>query len=117
MNEKIAAAALKSGKRVFPGPSHPACMNAILTDEHLTSDQKVAMLLDTEDGFVTNTGRFITREEAFQIAQAQKQMTDHQYSEPEANKAFYGGAEPRLDSGLIKEWAELTPEGRMRLDG
>lgn len=117
MTEKIAAAALKARDQVYTGPTHAACMNAILTDERLTSDQKVAMLLDTDDGFVTNTGRFVSREEAFQIAQAQKQMTDHQYSEPEANKAFYGGAEPRLDSGLIKEWAEFTDDAKARLHG
>jgi hypothetical protein len=77
------------------------------------------LLIDgSEDGFVTDEGRFVTREEAFVIAQKNKQMISHPCADnPEYNKDFYGTKEPSLDSGLIREWAEFTHVGKLALMG
>jgi hypothetical protein len=109
MPEKISAAAVKVGERVFTGETHMACLNVILQSTEFTPHQRARMSLAGEDGFVTNIGRFVTREEGFEIAKAQGQMITHPCADdPAANMAFYGGTKPRLDSGLIREYAKFT---------
>ncbi len=111
MTEKIAAAALKVGDLIFTGPSHMACAVTLMSLEDLTADEKRAMFLAREQGFVTDVGRFVSREEAFQIAKAQDQII----KQPRANKESCGCDEPKLDSDLIREYAPMTPAGRALL--
>lgn len=116
--EKIAAAAIRvPGGRIFTGVTHAGAQVSLIEDPSLTGAQKVDMMANIEDGFMTTEGRFVSREEAFQIAQHHKQMIDHPYAnDPEANKAFYQGAQPKLDSGLLKEYAPMTRVGRVLLE-
>ena len=65
-------------------------------------------LLAAEDGFVDAAGVFLTREEAFERAAANKQLKNVAQSEPEENKRFYGGKKPRLDSGIIENYCPLV---------
>jgi len=59
--EKIEFAALKYKERVFTGKRHA------LIAEKIYEDFKI-MLDETEQGFVTNNGRFVNRSEAAKIA-------------------------------------------------
>ena len=103
MNEKIAAAALRIGNEVYTGTTHFAAMRAVIELPGVESSTIARMLMDAEDGFVTDTGRFVTRSEAFDIAREQGQINHAELSDPEANKEFYQSDEPSLDSGLIGE--------------
>jgi hypothetical protein len=103
--EMISAAAIRCGDQVFTGPTHIAIMKKI-TLLGAPADQKCKMLLDGEDGFVTDTGRVVSREEGFKIAKSSHQIVG-ELGDPEKNKAFYGGDEPRLDSGIVEFFAPL----------
>jgi len=84
-----------------------AVMKKIIRLPDVDPAKAAQLLLNGVDGFVTDTGRFIDRSEAFQVAAKSRQMSDHEYADPEKNKAFYGTDKPSLDSGLIEHWAEL----------
>jgi prophage tail gpP-like protein len=103
--EKIAAAAIKIGNEVYTGMTHFAVMRRIVMMPDVASGTVAQMILDGMDGFVTDAGRFVDRAEAFRIAAQARQMSDHEYADPEKNKAFYGTEEPSLDSGLIEHYA------------
>lgn len=105
--ERITAAAIKVGDKVYTGATHMNAMCVIIDLPNVSSADKAEMLLAGQDGFVTDTGRFVSREEAYVIAQAAKQLKDLPQSEPEFNKEFYNSEEPRLDSGLIEKYAPL----------
>ncbi len=62
-------AAVKLGDQTFTGPSHMHAINA--ASDRLGNAAVDALLLksgNSADGFVTNTGRYVTREEAGQLA-------------------------------------------------
>lgn len=103
--EKISAAAIRCGDQTFTAATHFAAMKTII-QLGVPSEQKCAMLLYGVDGFVTDTGRFVSREEGFIIAKRSRQITG-ELGDPEKNKEFYGGAEPRLDSGIVEFFAPL----------
>jgi len=101
----ISAAAIRCGDQVFTGPTHFAVLKKIIGLD-LPGDHKSKMMLNGEDGFVTNTGRLVSREEGFKIAKSKRQIIG-ELGDPEKNKAFYGGDEPRLDSGILEFYAPL----------
>lgn len=105
-HEKIAAAAIKIGDEVFTGPVHFACMQKVIA---LPIDPKqiVSMLVSAVDGFITDTGRFVDRNEAFELASASRQLKDVAQANPAANMDFYGTPKPSLDSGLIESYAPM----------
>lgn len=104
--ERITAAALRVGDEIFTGPVHFMCRQKIFA---LPIDPKqiVSMLTHTEDGFVTDTGRFVDRIEGYAIAKAAGQLKDVPQSDPEKNMEFYGTPKPSLDSGLIESYAPM----------
>ncbi len=116
MTERIAAAAVKVSDRLFTGPSHMTCAVTLMSLEDLTTDEKRAMFLAREQGFVTDAGRFVSREEAFKIAKAQSQIIDQPcVNHPEGNEEPCACDEPKLDSDMIREYAPMTPAGRALL--
>jgi len=102
-SEKIAASALRCGEQIFTGPTHFAAMHKII-GLPVSAEQKAQMMLDAVDGFVTDAGRFVTREEGYAIAKGVGQIGGD-LADPVKNKAFYGGSEPRLDSGMVESMA------------
>lgn len=108
--EKISAAAICCGDQVFTGPTHIAILRKI-TLLDVPAKQRCQMLLSGEDGFVTDTGRFVSREEGFKIAKHSNQIAG-ELGDPEKNKAFYGGDEPRLDSGIMEFYAPIKINNR-----
>jgi len=105
--EKIAAAAIKIGDQVFTGTTHFGAMREIA--QSLPADQVATAMLDGEDGFLTTDGRFVDRAEAFEIAQASRQISSVQgLDDPEKNKAFYGTEKPSLDSGIVESYAPMS---------
>lgn len=108
MNEKIAFAAIRAGERIWLGTVHIKAEVAVLHDANLSGTEKERILMDKVDGFLTNTARFVFREEAFEIAKAAGQMIQHELADdPWRNMDVYGGDKPRLDSGLIKNYAPM----------
>jgi hypothetical protein len=72
-DEKIATAALNVNGRIYTGPSHMDAMMAAERIEKMPLDEmRQGPILD---GFVTNTGRFVSRWEAADIAARAKQGT------------------------------------------
>ena len=97
--EMISAAAIRCGDLVFTGPTHFAALKKI-TLLALPATQRHEMMLNGVDGFVTDAGRVVSREEGFKIAKSSCQIVG-ELGDPERNKEFYGGDEPRLDSGIV----------------
>ena len=87
-------------------------MRKIITLD-VPAEQKTQMMLDAVDGFVTDEGRFVTREEGYAIARASRQIGGD-LADPAKNKAFYGGTEPRLDSGMVESMAPFKAGFRRR---
>jgi len=105
--EKIAAAAIRVGTEVFTAPTHFMAMQKIILIPGVQPATIADMILQGEDGFVTDQGRFVDRAEAFRIASHARQMGNHELADPQANMAFYKTNEPSLDSGLIESYATL----------
>lgn len=105
--EKIAAAAIRVGNEVYTAPTHFACMQKIIAIPGIDAETIAGMIMNGEDGFVTDQGRFVDRAEAFQVAAYSGQMGSHELSDPEKNMEFYKTAKPSLDSGLIESYAPL----------
>lgn len=105
--EKIAAAAIRVGNEVYTAPTHFAAMQAIIAIPGVDPATIADMLLRGEDGFVTDTGRFIDRAEAFQIASNAGQIAAHELADPQKNMDFFKTDKPSLDSGLIESYAPL----------
>ena len=108
MKEQIAFAAIRTEHRLFVGTTHIEAEASLVREPGLAGEEKARLLLARVDGFLTDTGRFVFREEAFKIAAQAAQMIDHPCAnDPAANQAFYGGDQPKLDSGLIKDYAPI----------
>lgn len=105
--EKIAGAAIRVGNEVFVGSTHFAAMRRIVEMPGVDPATVADMIMRGEDGFVTDTGRFVSRSEAFQIASEQGQLAHTELADPERNKAFYSTPEPSLDSGMMEGYAPL----------
>ena len=106
-NEKIAAAAIRIGNEVFTGTTHFAAMRKIIAMPGVDPATISGMILKGEDGFVTDSGRFEDRAEAFEIARAQKQISHTELADPEKNMAFYNTDKPSLDSGIVESYARM----------
>lgn len=100
---KIAAAAIKMGTEVYTGRTHFEAMHNFLKNADLPADKKAEMLLISVDGFITDDGEFLDRSAAFEVAAKANQLINHEYSDPEKNKAFFQTDKPSLDSGLVAE--------------
>lgn len=72
MPEKIDRAAIKIGERIFAGPNHAAAIRAAEQSTGRGFDELLSAFMG--DGFVTNTGRFVSRDEAANIANVAHQM-------------------------------------------
>ncbi len=108
--EKIAAAALKVDDRVYTGVTHFMAMRKIIQDPSIDPADLADVLLACQDGFVTDTGRYVTRDEAFVIANAANQIKPSELNlhDPEKNKDFYQTDKPSLDSGMVMDsYAEM----------
>lgn len=69
--EKVAQAAVRYDAEVFTGRNHALIMGALYDRfETLPANEEGRL----EDGFVTNTGRFITRQEAMALAVSSGQL-------------------------------------------
>lgn len=99
---KVALAAIRVGDVVYTGRTHFEALKKLLSNESLTAEDRSRMALDGEDGFLDTEGNFLTREEAFELASRQHQISHPTLADPEANKEFYGGDKPRLDSGILE---------------
>ena len=112
MEEKIVASALLIGGKLYTSATHLGCMIKYQEDPDIDKDTKTIEMAHSEEGFLTSLGRFVSRKDAYPLARAGNQLTDNPFAQDvELNKRFYGGDDPTLDSGLIKEWAELSPRG------
>lgn len=107
MTEKIAAAAIRVGNDIFTGTTHFAAMRRIIDTPGVDPNAVAQMVLRGEDGFITDTGRFVDRAEAFEIARQQDQIAHSDLADPETNKAFYQTEQPSLDSGMMEGYAPL----------
>ena len=74
--ERIAAAAIKAGDRIFTGPVHWAAEDKI---QGTDVEETVPCTL-WDYGFVTNLGRFVTRHEAASLARVSGQIRNSVYS-------------------------------------
>ncbi len=84
-----------------------------IADLRVNKNVRAKLMLDNEDGFMTDTGRFVGREEAFHIAKSQQQIlppdktSGMDLSNELVNRDFYQQDHPRLDSGMIESYAPL----------
>jgi len=100
--ERIAGAAIRVVGKIFVGTTHFEA-----TSKYLNLNEVIAHPL--EDGYVTDAGRFVDREEAFSIAVANGQAQG-ELADPKRNMIFYGTNRPRLDSSIIADYAEIRVE-------
>ena len=103
MNEKISAAAIKAGDSIFTGTTHFAATELLLSDDSIPQQAKDSV----QYGYVTNAGRFVSREEAFIIAKSGGQVHGD-LADPVHNMNFYGSATPRLDASFVSHYAEFN---------
>jgi hypothetical protein len=68
--EFVTKAALRLGDKIYTGRHHGEAMQEMEADGHPV----LKTISKTEDGFVTNTGRFVSRKEALKIAERQGQL-------------------------------------------
>jgi hypothetical protein len=97
--EKVAAAAIRVGTQIYIGTTHFEA-----SEKYINLNEVVAQ--STEDGYVTDLGRFVDREEAFQIA-VRNGQAHGDLADPLRNMAFYGTNRPRLDSSIIENYGVL----------
>ncbi len=116
--EKIVSAAIKAAGRVYLAPTHIQAFMAFYQDESVPTATKSAVMADERqvemDGFVTNTGRYVDRKEAFKIASAAKQLAPP-WTDPNFPSDFTQSDEPPLDSGWIESYARPDVEAIHRL--
>ena len=99
---KIAAAAVRIGRTIYIGSTHFEASRKFIDLPGMAEAK-------TEDGYVTDTGRFVDREEAFKIAVANRQVYD-EFADPKRNMAFYGTNQPKLESSVIENYATFRTE-------
>jgi len=97
--EKVAAAAIRVGSKIYTGSTHFEA-----TEKYINLYEVVTV--PVEDGYVTDMGRFINREEAFEIA-VRNGQAHGELADPERNTAFYGTNRPRLDSSIIESYGPM----------
>lgn len=73
--EAISQAAIKVDGKVFTGNTHADAVLAAQDHFKLPDDKFWDLLNDQHDGFITNTGRYVSRGEAMNIAQASGQAS------------------------------------------
>lgn len=78
--EKIASAALKYGGKLYEGLNHGFAL------ENILKENPSAGMKDIQDGFTTSKGRFVSREEAYDIADKAKQMGSDMKDVPDESK-------------------------------
>ena len=100
--EKIVQAAIRFEGTLYVGPTHFAAMKAVVEDHTMSSEKRDKILLYAEDGFVTSFGRFVGREEAYQLAKDNQQIVGR-FNDAEFARDFSGHPQPRLDSGWVQE--------------
>jgi hypothetical protein len=64
----IAAAAFRVGERIFTGETHVDAIARLVRAPRLSAEEKMNMILAGEAGYVTDSGRFVTRDEAHEIS-------------------------------------------------
>lgn len=67
-DEKITAAAIKFRGQVFSGFNHLLILEQITSLNPNIADEELNELYNSDSGFVTDKGRFISRKEAHQIS-------------------------------------------------
>jgi len=72
-NEWVICSAIKLGEKVFPGRRHADCAE-LIKDAGLDFERN-------DTGFITSTGRFVNRAEAFLIAKANNQIVHTMFDE------------------------------------
>jgi len=78
---KCAAIRLTDGA-VYTGRFHGDALQKADKDHARISASRYRRLFeDSEDGFMTNKGRFVSREEAYEIAVRSRQMTPDSYAD------------------------------------
>lgn len=65
-SERIVKAAIKHNKQIYTGYNHGECFGELPTG---------AVMKHSEQGFITNEGRFVNRKEAYRIATEANQIT------------------------------------------
>lgn len=73
--ERISSAAIKIGDRMFAGADHSAAADNAVRAGVSEADIEKAVT-DGTDGFVTSTGRFVSRQEALPLAEKAGQLND-----------------------------------------
>lgn len=71
--ETVTSPAVRVGDSTFTGEDHDAIEQKLLRDGTVTRDQ-ISKLDEDASGFVTSSGRFVSREEAFKIARQSGQV-------------------------------------------
>ena len=66
---------IESGK-IYYGHRHPHCIKAMNGELSWTMNRQQICKVEKEQGFVTSTGRFVGRKEAFQIACINNQISE-----------------------------------------
>jgi len=66
--ETVKNAAVRIDGKVYEGPNHGVALDRAATELGKTQDELLELIDGSNDGFVTSTGRFVSREEADQIA-------------------------------------------------
>lgn len=97
---RVSMAAIRVGRTVYTGRTHFEALRKILSS--MSPDDATKAALEGEDGFVDTEGNFLTREQAFDLASAQKQISHPTLGDPDENVRFYGGPNPKLDSGILE---------------
>jgi hypothetical protein len=101
--EKISAAAILCGDLLIVGQTHIQAVGKILSLPGRSGQEKAEFSLNAADGFVTNQGRFVDRQEACRIAQAAGQLREVFW-----NEAAKDGGNNDQTSELDSSWMEET---------
>lgn len=107
--EYVTKAAVKlPNEKVFTGQFHADAIEKALRSAPFGEIKGEDMI----DGFVTNKGRFVSREEAFDIAEAAKQISAKEYEKAELEEFGFTTREDYLEMagpGAAKKLEELVP--------
>lgn len=93
VGERIESAAVRYKGDVFMGPNHGMALSQLVEDDRYPNIDTDVLADTAEDGFVTSTGRFVNKGEAYILAEKQGQL----------KREFPGNTEGReLDSNDLK---------------
>jgi len=108
--ERVKNAAVRFNGKVYEGPNHGMALDRAATELGKTQDELFEQIDQNTEGFVTTTGRFVSREEADVIAKGQGQK------KPGSNNANYLGSEdlvpaaPKMGAAASSYPAPLSVE-------